>query len=353
MTFRYGPSIISIKKVENSCKTFSILYNFFVDLPVLIYFICFDVGGFYILIDLIEDFYWTKDEKTIVYANHHVKGLANFSYFNYSHSFKNFPWHKHTNIMEMHCVVNGERYTQIEENGAINKYVTKGNEIMIIYPNEVHNNGEEHQTPCEFYAFQIDLSDPDHMLGLAPEYSRFLYEILINMKYRQYRFGNSHLRWLRSAFNLFSDFSTESTYIGVQFLTCFLFNLRFMEPICDSKPQTVEPTIQKVLDYILNNITEKLTLEYLSEIAGYSLSRFKIKFKENIGTSPAEFITMQKIEYAKAVLLQKPESITNLALSLGFSSSNYFSYVFRKYTGRTPSEYRKLNLKLIDEYISS
>ena len=98
---------------------------------------------------------------------------------------------------------------------------------------------------------------------------------------------------------------------------------------------------------------EKLTLEYLSEIAGYSLSRFKIKFKENIGTSPAEFITMQKIEYAKAVLLQKPESITNLALSLGFSSSNYFSYVFRKYTGRTPSEYRKLNLKLIDEYISS
>ena len=50
---------------------------------------------------------------------------------------------------------------------------------------------------------------------------------------------------------------------------------------------------------------------------------------------------LQKIEKAKEILTESDTSITDIAFSLGFSSSNYFCAVFKKFMDCTPKDYRK------------
>ena len=76
-------------------------------------------------------------------------------------------------------------------------------------------------------------------------------------------------------------------------------------------------------------------------MAGYSLSYYKQKFKQEVGITPSEYMMLQKIERAKKILTESDQSITNIAFSMGFSSSNYFCSVFKKFMDCTPKDYRK------------
>ena len=77
-------------------------------------------------------------------------------------------------------------------------------------------------------------------------------------------------------------------------------------------------------------------------VVNLSLSRFKTRFKHEVGVAPGGYIIMRKVEKAKELLGDRDRSITDIAFDLGFSSSQYFATVFKKLIGLTPSEYRKL-----------
>lgn len=290
--------------------------------------------------ELFDQFSWTKQNKTITKDRHKVPALGNFTYWNYTASPAPSPMHYHSDILEIHCMVKGKRHSQIESEGAINNYTYTGNEAFLTFPFEIHGNGSQPQAPCEFYAFQIMMHNPDEMLGLNKEYSNTLCHELLALKHRHLQLGHSHLQYLRTAFTFFSDMTAPSIQVGVQFLTCFLFSLQYLTPIEDSQIKAVDERIHHAITYLNQNIREPLRLCDLAEVSGYSLSRFKVKFKDEVGITPAEYITLQKLEYAKKELLETNISITDLAYSLGFSSSNYFSSVFKKMMDHTPKDYR-------------
>ena len=58
--------------------------------------------------------------------------------------------------------------------------------------------------------------------------------------------------------------------------------------------------------------------------------------------TPIQFLTEQRIEQAKKSLRQNKSPITEIATNVGYYDSIYFAYVFKKYTGMTPSQYRKI-----------
>ncbi|MCR5625797.1 MAG: AraC family transcriptional regulator [Lachnospiraceae bacterium] len=292
--------------------------------------------------EIFDEYCWTKQKKVLIYDNHHVKGLGNFAHWNFTESINPSPMHIHSNMIEMHCMVKGQRYTQIEKDGDITRYICTGNQAFLTFPFEIHSNGNIPQSPCEFYAFQIDVSDPNNMLGLSPEYSRNLYDQLKQLKSHHLNLTSSHMNYVISAFNFFSEKNPDSTKIGVQFLTCFLFTLQYLQPVENADKRETDPGIASSVDYIKSHLSDNLRLSELADVSGYSLSRFKFKFKEEIGITPAEYITLQKVEQAKNQLISTDQSITELAYSLGFSTSNYFSSVFKKILSCTPKEYRRL-----------
>lgn len=295
------------------------------------------------MFEIIDDFSWTKERQIITKDKHLVPGLCNFSHFTYTHSIQPAPMHYHSNIVEIFCMIKGNLHNEIEKNGDLTEYDTVGNQAFICYPFELHSNGNEPLTPLEFYAIQIDVSNPNRLFGFNAEYSNSLYKQLIALEHHQVSLGAVSLNNLRSAFNFFGEMNPDSIRIGVQFLTCFLFNLKFLTAIPESKISSIDPQIKASIDYCLKNITQELQVNDLAEASSYSLSRFNVKFKEEVGMPPAEYINMQKIELAKKKLIETNSSITTISYSLGFSSSSYFCSVFKKLAACTPQYYRRNN----------
>jgi AraC-like DNA-binding protein len=98
------------------------------------------------------------------------------------------------------------------------------------------------------------------------------------------------------------------------------------------------PLIQRVLQYIDEHLQDPVHVPRLAEVAQLSESRFKTRFKRETGVPPAEFWLRKKIE--KASLLLKKQSVTQVAFDLGFSSSQYFATVFKRYTLTNPSHFQ-------------
>ena len=93
--------------------------------------------------------------------------------------------------------------------------------------------------------------------------------------------------------------------------------------------------------YIEQNYAENISVARLAEMSNYSVRQFIRLFKKAFGCIPTEYIANLRMQKARELLRGKTVSITDIALYCGYGDSNYFSRIFRKYNGMTPSEYRE------------
>jgi AraC-like DNA-binding protein len=99
--------------------------------------------------------------------------------------------------------------------------------------------------------------------------------------------------------------------------------------------------IDKVLRWVGEHLSEQVTAEAMAEVSGLSPASFFGEFKKRTGTSPKDYLLHLRIEQAARRLRDDPSlTITQIAHDLGFSSSQYFSTVFRRYLGASPRDWR-------------
>ncbi len=94
-------------------------------------------------------------------------------------------------------------------------------------------------------------------------------------------------------------------------------------------------------EYILMHFKETDCLERAAALTGLSRRRFNELFKKHYNASPAAYVTYLKIKSAKELLRYEKASVSRAAELSGFSDMYYFSKVFKKETGLTPTEYKK------------
>lgn len=99
--------------------------------------------------------------------------------------------------------------------------------------------------------------------------------------------------------------------------------------------------IRLCCEYINHHPNEKITLNDLADRIGYTQYHLSRKFKQEMGISLVDYIQDVKIEHAQFILRTKEMAVDDIAAELHFGSGSYFSSVFRKKTGESPSEYRK------------
>ena len=93
--------------------------------------------------------------------------------------------------------------------------------------------------------------------------------------------------------------------------------------------------------YVDLHFKETLTLDQLAEEAHMNKYYLSHAFKEEYGVSPINYLISRRIEESKYLLTETDLSMSQIAHVLGFSSSSYFSQVFRKAQGTGPMEFRR------------
>lgn len=96
-------------------------------------------------------------------------------------------------------------------------------------------------------------------------------------------------------------------------------------------------TIEKIKKYMIANFTKDLSTEELAKMANVSKPHFHRLFKENTGISAKQYIIRVRMNRAKALLESGEHNITEVAQLLGYDDIYYFSRLFRKVFGVTPS----------------
>jgi AraC-like DNA-binding protein len=109
----------------------------------------------------------------------------------------------------------------------------------------------------------------------------------------------------------------------------------------DGQQLSARGRLVMVSRYLRANCTEPIDLDELAQRFGYSPRNFRRLFRELTGTTPHDYLVKLRVGRAMRALSASDVSVTDVALASGFSDGNYFSYMFRKQTGMSPSRYRR------------
>lgn len=94
-------------------------------------------------------------------------------------------------------------------------------------------------------------------------------------------------------------------------------------------------------EYLKENLSENLSLDKISQSIGISKYYLHRVFTEINGSTPLSYLTFIRLEKAKHQLHFSKDSIFEIAMKCGFDNTSYFSNTFKKYTGYSPTQYRK------------
>ena len=128
-------------------------------------------------------------------------------------------------------------------------------------------------------------------------------------------------------------------------LTGHILRQFFVECVCSGHfhprlRKFSDPRIPELLNFIYRNIASNLTVLDIAKHIEIKEVRLRKIFRENIGSSPLEFIMRARLNHAMRLLARYDYPLSRIAEESGFSSESYFCAVFQKKMHCSPSRWR-------------
>jgi AraC family transcriptional regulator len=99
--------------------------------------------------------------------------------------------------------------------------------------------------------------------------------------------------------------------------------------------------LNRSIEIICSSYAEDIQLQDLSNAVGLSPAHFGRAFRHSTGKSPLQWLVEHRISRAKALLVDREKSLTEIAQSVGFQGQSAFGAAFKRLTGSTPGEFRR------------
>ena len=117
--------------------------------------------------------------------------------------------------------------------------------------------------------------------------------------------------------------------------------LFFRENLISARSRSTQSFVSKAKEYVRNNYRdETLSLDSICQVLGVSNSYFSTVFKKETGNSFTGYLTDYRMDQASKLLIETNEKSYIIARNVGYMDPNYFSYVFKRRFGVSPSKYR-------------
>lgn len=213
-------------------------------------------------------------------------------------------------------------------------YLTKG-DCLIITPNKQHNFYVNGISGCTLNQLEFDYQNDNPLINDISE------NLYVKLK---------HAESISQIINNLAMYKSDRIYISVKKTLCELDIdklLYITKALCDS-PQSKNEAYHKIFNKILFDIRSDVnhieSLESISKRYGYSSRYIRVMFTQFLGSSYIDYVTNLKVQEAKRLLVNSNNSISEIAITLGYNNIQYFSIVFKKCIGITPTIFRKINI---------
>jgi len=285
---------------------------------------------------------WTRGHSELDYWeiewDFGLRGIPHLGFYRLFEAQEGFSRHVHDFIQVRYLLSGSQRY-RIEEQD----YVLQGGEALVTHPGEKHGSGFAPLEPGMLFYMNIALRTPPHRFLLLPPATAEPLVRRIRTLPRHFACDDRLRRVTDELLNLFQSPPNDITRIAVH-TALLTWLLALVSRGTENIAGRATPEMMRVLDLVdsLAALPEYPRMEALASAAGLSVSRLKTRFRRQLGIPPMEFVTRRKISLAMNRLRDNPdETVTQIAMDLGFASSQYFASVFRRITSQSPTAYRK------------
>ena len=245
------------------------------------------------------------------------------------------PMESHPDAVEFLLLRSGCKQIQVEDR----LYGMQGGDLLVVFPGERHGAEDfvQNRTSLAYLLMAVPTEIPRFCM-LEEEERSALWEQLKLLKGRMLKVSPSVCRTMDRLFDhVNTGLPLERARIRTELMR-FLFQI--LEE-AGEEDKSLPADIAAVIRYIREAREEMPDIAKMAALVNLSESRFKQKFKQATGIPPAEFTVREKIRESQTLLKDPARTVTSIAMELGFSSSQHFSVLFRKYTGLSPIQYRQ------------
>ncbi len=142
-------------------------------------------------------------------------------------------------------------------------------------------------------------------------------------------------------YNLAYGFSLEILEYVNLCLNTLLASFTYLEQYRMKNEYFSSDPINRSINYMLENLSDKLKLDNIAKTVNLSASHFSRLFLQRTGHSPIDYFIQLKIQHSCKLLDKQSFSIAEIARSSGFDDQFYYARQFKKVMNMTPSQYRK------------
>lgn len=261
-----------------------------------------------------------------------------------THVARSVAWHAHPG-WQLLFLLRGATAYEFKHRGRVALEVPGGH-FLLIPPGTLHRGGPDMRPPCLLFHIVLDRRAGQNCQNAS--------------------FTAAEWRWLQQQFRRASlsvhPFSAELQRLADKLVRAVpeyctnaggrlaLARLRAWtcEILLESAAQLnattkAEPDdlVQAAEALLRSRLGEKVRLSEVARVLGVTRARLFEQFKRGAGLTPNDFLQRARVDKARELMESQRQSVTEIAFAVGFSSSQYFSTVFRRYTGKTPGEYRQ------------
>lgn len=221
-------------------------------------------------------------------------------------------------------------------------YYAKAGDFILIKPGQIHRTTYESSPVAERVTIGF-LEQTVNLMGnfcSQEEVERLFNTVKIGIPLERRLFAEELLQKMEDEERNADGYSALLQGGYLLELLAFLGREGIREGVLEVLDET-EMEIQNAADYLYLHYAEALSLTKMAGRAHMSPEYFSRKFHKLTGFGFKEYLTRVRIEEAAKMLASGKKSVTEVALSCGYSDGNYFGDVFRRLKGVSPKQYRK------------